>query len=217
VAQVDSAYGGKTGVDIPGGKNYVGAYHQPAGVMVDPATLDTLPDAERAAGYAEVVKTALIAGGSLWERVAAGEPIDEATIVACARTKLAIVAADERDAGARQMLNLGHTIGHAIETVTGFARLRHGEAVGLGLLAALRLSGQPALREEVAALLEAHGLPIRLPDVDPAAVLAATAADKKRTGETVPFVLVDAPGSVRTAASVTVSDQLAAIEELVRP
>ncbi len=215
VAQVDSAYGGKTGVDIPGGKNYVGAYHQPAGVMVDPATLETLPAAERSAGYAEVVKTALIAGGELWQRVVADDPIDEATIVACARTKLAVVAADERDAGARQTLNLGHTIGHAIETVTGFARLRHGEAVGLGLLAALRLSGQEPLREDVGELLRAHGLPTRVRDVDPAAVLAATASDKKRTGEDVPFVLVDAPGRVRTGATVAVAEQLAAIEELV--
>ena len=217
VAQVDSAYGGKTGVDIPGGKNYVGAYHQPAGVIVDPATLDTLPDAERAAGYAEVLKTAIIAGGELWERVARDEPLDERMIVACARTKLAVVAADERDAGARQLLNLGHTIGHAIETVTGFARLRHGEAVGLGLLAALRLSGQPQLREDVAQLLRAHGLPIRQPGLDAAAVLAATTSDKKRVDEHVPFVLVDAPGGVRTGAIVPVADQLSAIEELVAP
>ena len=195
VAQVDSAYGGKTGVDIPGGKNYVGAYHQPAGVMVDPAVLDTLPAPERAAGYAEVVKTALIAGGALWERVAAGEPVDERTIVACARTKLAVVAADERDAGARQMLNLGHTIGHAIETVTGFARLRHGEAVGLGLLAALRLSGRAELRAQVAELLAAEGLPTRLSGNRPRPRCSRRRrADKKRTAEHVPFVLVDAPG-----------------------
>ncbi len=217
VAQVDSAYGGKTGIDIPGGKNYVGAYHQPAGVMVDPALLDTLPAAERAAGYAEVLKTALIAGGALWERVAGGEPVDERTIVACARTKLAVVAADERDAGARQTLNLGHTIGHAIETVTAFARLRHGEAVGLGLLAALRLSGRPELRGQVAELLAAQGLPTRLSGIDPAAVLEATASDKKRTAEHVPFVLLDAPGSVRIGATVPVADQLAAIEELIEP
>ena len=89
----------------------------------------------------EVLKTALIAGGALWERVAAGADLDEQTILACARTKLAVVAADERDAGRRQVLNLGHTVGHAIETATGYARYRHGEAVGLGLLAALRLSG----------------------------------------------------------------------------
>ena len=118
VAQVDSAYGGKTGVDLPQAKNYVGAYHQPEAVHVVPAVLETLPPEERAAGYAEVLKTALIAGGSLWDRVASGGPVDRDVILACARTKLAVVAADERDGGVRQTLNLGHTVGHAIETVT---------------------------------------------------------------------------------------------------
>ena len=132
VAQVDSAYGGKTGVDLPEAKNYVGAYHQPAGVLADPAVLATLPPAERAAGFAEVLKTALIAGGALWERVAAGARDDDGVVLACARTKLAVVAEDERDGGRRQVLNLGHTVGHALETVTGYGRLRHGEAVGLG-------------------------------------------------------------------------------------
>ena len=173
VAQVDSAYGGKTGVDLPEGKNYAGAYHQPAAVLADPSVLATLPPAELAAGWAEVVKTALIAGGPLWERVrAAATRLDADLVLACARTKLAVVAEDERDGGRRQVLNLGHTVGHAIETATGYARYRHGEAVGLGLLAALTLSGQPALRAEVAALLAAHGLPTALdPAVDRAAVL----------------------------------------------
>jgi shikimate kinase/3-dehydroquinate synthase len=149
VAQVDSAYGGKTGVDLPQAKNYVGAYHQPEAVHVVPRVLETLPAEERAAGYAEVLKTALIAGGALWEQVAAGGEPDAGVILACARTKLAVVAADERDGGVRQTLNLGHTVGHAIETVTGYERYRHGEAVGLGMLASLRLSGQDALRDQV--------------------------------------------------------------------
>jgi shikimate kinase/3-dehydroquinate synthase len=216
VAQVDSAYGGKTGVDLPEAKNYVGAYHQPAAVIVDPTTLATLPAAEHAAGYAEVVKTALIAGGALWDRVGAGEPVDDAVILACARTKLGVVAADERDGGLRQVLNLGHTVGHALEVVTGFSRLRHGEAVGLGLLAALRLSGQPALRDQVAGLLEAAGLPTRLDGVDPARVAEATRRDKKRLGEHTPFVLVEAPGDVRHGRPVAAADLLAAVGELVR-
>ncbi len=138
VAQVDSAYGGKTGVDLAEAKNYVGVYHQPAAVIADTTTLTTLPDAELAAGYAEVLKTALIAGGRLWEQIRAGaDPASPEVITACALTKLRIVGEDERDAGIRQVLNLGHTVGHAIETVTGYARYRHGEAVGLGLLAAL--------------------------------------------------------------------------------
>ena len=157
VAQVDSAYGGKTGVDLPDAKNYVGAFHQPSGVMVDPGTLSSLPREELAAGWVEVLKTALIAGGALWESVSSGREVDERMIFACARTKLQVVAADERDGGLRQVLNLGHTVGHAIETSTGYGRYRHGEAVGLGLLAALRLSGQDGLREEVLELLRARG------------------------------------------------------------
>ncbi|MCW3015303.1 MAG: bifunctional shikimate kinase/3-dehydroquinate synthase [Solirubrobacterales bacterium] len=197
VSQVDSAYGGKTGVDLPEAKNYVGVYHQPAGVIVDTSTLATLPPEEHAAGYAEVVKTALIAGGVLWDRISSGAPVDDDVILACARTKLATVAADERDGGRRQVLNLGHTIGHAIETVTAYGRYRHGEAVGLGLLAALTLSGRDDLRDEVRTLLHDAGLPTTIdPSIDRDDVLRATARDKKRVGETTPFVLVDAPGRV---------------------
>jgi shikimate kinase/3-dehydroquinate synthase len=218
VAQVDSAYGGKTGVDLVEAKNYVGAYHHPAAVLTDPVTLRTLPAEELAAGYAEVVKTALIAGGELWERVRAGatDGTDLDTIVACARTKLDVVAADERDAGARQVLNLGHTVAHAIETATGYARYRHGEAVALGLLAALRLSGQDDLRAEVAALFETHGLPLQLDDdVDLDAVALATARDKKRRGEApVPFVLVEAPGTVSHGHAVDPDALAAALREL---
>jgi 3-dehydroquinate synthase len=217
VAQVDSAYGGKTGVDLPEAKNYVGAYHQPVAVLTDPALLATLPPAELAAGYAEVVKTALIAGGALWDRVARGESIDEAMIAGCVRTKLRVVAADERDTGARQTLNLGHTVGHAIETTTGYARYRHGEAVGLGLLVALRLSGQDGLRALVAELLAAAGLPTRLEGADPEQVAAATARDKKRTGESVPFVLVHGPGRVTTGHDVGAPELVAAVRELCAP
>ena len=217
VAQVDSAYGGKTGVDLPEGKNYVGAYHQPRAVLADPRTLATLPAAELAAGWAEVIKTALIAGGPLWSRVRRGEGIvDRDLVLACARTKLAVVARDERDAGRRQVLNLGHTVGHAIETATGYARYRHGEAVGLGLLAALTLSGQPDLRCEVSDLLEAHGLPTKLdPSIDHEAVLAAVQRDKKRRGGRVGFVLVEAPGDVRTGAPVAERDVRAALGGLL--
>jgi len=215
VAQVDSAYGGKTGVDLRTAKNYVGAYHQPAAVLVDPDVLATLPPAELSAGYAEVLKTALIAGGELWERVAADAPVDDHTILACARTKLDVVAQDERDGGRRQALNLGHTVGHAIEAVTGYERYRHGEAVALGLLVALRLSGLQELREQVRGLLRAHGLPVRLDeDIDVEQVLAATRRDKKRTGEHVPFVLLDAPGEARIGCRVAEEDLRAAVAEL---
>jgi shikimate kinase/3-dehydroquinate synthase len=214
VAQVDSAYGGKTGVDLQQAKNYVGAYHHPAGVIVDPDTLSTLPAPELAAGYVEVLKTALIAGGELWRRIAADEPLDERTILACARTKLAIVAEDERDAGRRQALNLGHTVGHALETVTGYERYRHGEAVGLGLLAALRLSGLDELRAQVGEMLAARGLPVALDGEDVEQVIAATMRDKKRTGAQVPFVLLDRPGDVRTGCQVSAGDLHAAVSEL---
>jgi shikimate kinase / 3-dehydroquinate synthase len=215
VAQVDSAYGGKTGVDLPQAKNYVGAYHQPAAVHVVPSTLETLPARERSAGYAEVLKTALIAGGPLWDAVRGGARDDPDTVLACARTKLRVVAADERDAGLRQVLNLGHTVAHAIETVTGYTRVLHGEAVALGLLAALRLSGQDALREEVAELLAGAGLPLSIGGVDGGEVVRATRMDKKRLGETVPFVLVEAPGAVTPGHVVDDRDLLLAVQELL--
>ncbi|MFN2612238.1 MAG: bifunctional shikimate kinase/3-dehydroquinate synthase, partial [Solirubrobacterales bacterium] len=223
VAQVDSAYGGKTGVDLPEAKNYVGAYHQPLAVLADPSTLATLPEAEIAAGFVEVLKTALIAGGDLWERVRGADlralvrdGSEELTdiVFACARTKIEVVASDERDGGRRAVLNLGHTVGHAIESATGYGRYRHGEAVGLGLLAALRLSGQDALRDEVAGLLAAQALPARLEGADPAAVVAATARDKKRVDGAVPFVLVEAPGRVTPGHRLPDHEVLAAVAEL---
>jgi shikimate kinase / 3-dehydroquinate synthase len=215
VAQVDSAYGGKTDVDLPEGKNYAGAYHQPAAVLADPAVLATLPEAELAAGWAEVVKTALIAGGALWKRVRDGAAADRDLVVACARTKLEIVAADERDGGRRQALNLGHTVGHAIETATNYARYRHGEAVGLGLLAALTLSDRGSLRAEVETLLGDRGLPTRLdPGVDLDAVEQAVGRDKKRRGGRIGFVLVGAPGDVRTGQAVEPAALRGALQEL---
>lgn len=214
LAQVDSAYGGKTGVDLPEAKNYMGVYHQPSAVIVDPETLTTLPPAELAAGYAEVVKTALIAGGRLWARVRRGGPADDDVILGCVQTKLAVVTEDERDAGRRQVLNLGHTVAHAIESATGYSRYRHGEAVGLGLLAALRLSERPQLRDEVQRLLAAQGLPTSLDGVSAADVEPYLARDKKRTGERVPFVLVEAPGQVTPGHELDPSTVTRALEEL---
>ncbi len=133
--------------------------------------------------------------------------------------KLAVVAADERDAGRRQVLNLGHTVGHAIETATGYARYRHGEAVGLGLLATLRLSGLDDLREHVRGLLEARGLPVALDcaEVAPEAVIDAVAHDKKRVGARVPFVLLDRPGRARTGCEVAPAALRTAVGELFGP
>lgn len=219
VAQVDSAYGGKTGVDLPEAKNYIGAYHQPAAVLVDATALKTLPEEELRAGYAEVVKTALIAGGALWERVRNGgvpsQVIDGWVVKQCARAKLAVVARDERDAGPRQVLNLGHTVGHAIESATGYGVYRHGEAVAIGMMAALRLSGQDELRAEVKELLRRAGLPTSAAGVDEGAVLQAIGRDKKREGDEVPFVLIDSPGAVTFGNRVSQDDLAGAVREVL--
>jgi shikimate kinase/3-dehydroquinate synthase len=215
LAQVDSAYGGKTAIDLAEAKNYVGAYHLPAAVLVDPDVLATLPAGERAAGWVEVLKTALIAGGDLWEAVARDEEVDERKNLAGARTKIANVAADERDSGRRQALNLGHTVGHAIEAATGYARYRHGEAVALGLLAALRLSHVPEIREQVRELLLDHGLPVQLEGASVEAVLQALARDKKRLGAAVPFVLAHAPGEVSVQNEVAGEEVRDAVAELI--
>jgi shikimate kinase / 3-dehydroquinate synthase len=218
VAQVDSAYGGKTGVDVNRLKNYAGAYHQPAGVFADTSTLASLPRKEMAAGFVEVIKTGLLAGGALWERVRQIETLDPTAlddiVFACARYKCAVVAADERDAGLRHVLNLGHTVGHPIEGVSGFSYL-HGEAVGLGLLAALWLSEAPALRDEVEAILTRHGLPTQLDtrvEIEP--VLDVLQMDKKRTAAGVGFVLLSEPGKPRTGQIVDPAKVRAAVEKL---
>ncbi len=219
VAQVDSAYGGKTGVDLPEGKNYAGAYNLPAAVIADTEALATLPAEELAAGFVEALKTGLLAGGPLWERVRAIESLDpgglDDVVFACARYKCEVVAADERDGGLRHVLNLGHTVGHAIEAATGYRRYRHGEAIALGLLAALRLSGAPELRAEVEGILARHGLPVRLdPAVQVDTVIDALRRDKKRTAEGVGFVLLSRPGEPRVGQLVDPPEIRAAVEEL---
>jgi shikimate kinase/3-dehydroquinate synthase len=219
VAQVDSAYGGKTGVDLPEGKNYAGAYHLPAAVLADTSTLASLPSAEMAAGFVEVVKTGLLAGGTLWERVREEESLAPGRLAElvfdCARFKCEVVAADERDGGRRAVLNLGHTVGHAIEAAGGYSRYRHGEAVGLGLLAALDLSEAVELREAVEEILRRHGLPTRLDDsVSTAHLLEALERDKKRTAEGVGFVLLSEPGAPRPGQRLARAKVEAAVERL---
>ncbi len=219
VAQVDSAYGGKTGVDLPAAKNYVGAYHQPQAVLVDVEALGSLPGAELAAGHAEVIKTALIAGGRLWDWVDDGVDLGgefpEQVVLHCAKTKLEVVMRDERDGGRRQVLNLGHTIGHAIEAAAGYGNMRHGEAIGIGLLGALRLSGQDGLRVRVGELLERAGLPQVATGLDAEDVMARLRLDKKREDGDVPFVLVDAPGKVTHGHTLPEAEISLAVEELL--
>jgi shikimate kinase / 3-dehydroquinate synthase len=219
VAQVDSAYGGKTGVDLPEGKNYAGAYQLPAAVLADTRTLASLPGEELAAGFVELLKTGLLAGGQLWERSRAPDALDPENLAdlvfASARFKCEIVAADERDGGRRAVLNLGHTVGHAIEAASGYRRYRHGEAVGLGLLAALRLSDAAQLRDEVESILRRNDLPTALdPALDLDEILAALQRDKKRTAEGVGFVLLAEPGAPRIGELVEPVKVRAAVEEL---
>ncbi len=219
VAQVDSAYGGKTGVDLPEGKNYAGAYHLPAAVVADTGTLATLPAEELSAGFVEAIKTGLLAGGALWERVRSIESIEPAAledvVFSCARYKCEVVAADERDGGLRASLNLGHTVGHAIEAASGYGRYRHGEAVGLGLLAALRLSEAQQLREEVEEMLGRHDLPVVLDaDIGMDAILEALQRDKKRTAAGVGFVVLSEPGAPRVGHSIDQARVEAAVKEL---
>jgi shikimate kinase/3-dehydroquinate synthase len=152
VAQVDAAIGGKTAIDLPQGKNLVGAFHWPARTVIDPALLETLPESQRLEGLAEVVKTGLLAGEPLWEL-----PDDE-LVRRCAAFKAAICLRDPHDLGERKMLNLGHTFAHALEAAAGYEGVTHGRAVALGLLAALRLSGRDtAVVEELL-----HPEPVRV-------------------------------------------------------
>ncbi|HXV34557.1 MAG TPA: bifunctional shikimate kinase/3-dehydroquinate synthase [Gaiellaceae bacterium] len=196
--QVDAAIGGKTGINTADGKNLAGAFHFPQSVVIDPDLLATLPEAERRAGMAEVVKTGLLAGQAVWELP------EEEMIRACAAYKAGIVLSDPYETeGRRAWLNLGHTFAHALEAGSGF-RVSHGEAVALGLLAALRLSGQPT--DAVEELLRPE--PVEA-DLDQA--WAALKRDKKGEGV---FVLLEAPGSP-VVTSVSDADARAALAALV--
>ena len=201
VGQVDAAIGGKTAIDLPGGKNLVGAFHWPVRTVIDPATLETLPEAELANGRAEVVKTGLLAGEPLWEL-----PLPE-QVRRCAAFKTAVCLRDPYDRGERAQLNLGHTFAHALERAAGF-ELPHGRAVALGLLAALRLSGLDTKPVEETLRPE----PVR---VDREAAWAALARDKKVVGGVPRLVLLDAVGKPRVGAELPAEDVRAALDELI--
>jgi shikimate kinase/3-dehydroquinate synthase len=203
VGQVDAAIGGKTAIDVPGGKNLVGAFHWPARVVLDPALLETLPEAERRNGLAEVVKTGLLAGEPLWELA------EHEQVRRCAAFKAAVCLADPHDRGLRNQLNLGHTFAHALEAAAGY-ELPHGEAVALGLLAALQLSGLP----DEATLVEELLAPVR-PRVDRDAAWAALARDKKATGGRPRLVLLDAPGRPLTGVERPDAEVRAALDALI--
>ena len=229
-AMVDASIGGKVAVDLPEGKNLVGAFHQPRLVLADVATLSTLPPRELASGWAEAIKHGLILDADLFalfeERADALLRLDpEATAHAIrwsAAIKADVVSRDERETrGLRTLLNYGHTIGHALEAATGYGRLLHGEAVAVGMRGAA-LIGQrtgvtqsPGLLERQQALLRRFGLPESCPDVDLEAVQRAMGLDKKTEGGRIQWVLLDRLGHALLRSDVPPDLPLAVLRELV--
>jgi 3-dehydroquinate synthase len=207
LAQLDACVGGKVGVDFAGLKNQIGAFYQPAAVVVDGGLLATLPAKHISAGLAEAVKYGLLAGPSLFDfletnaaaLVHAGEELD-AVVERGLTYKTAVVSADERDYGQRHLLNLGHTFGHAFESVSRFT-LHHGEAVAVGLLYTCLLAelrGVMATEDviRVATLLRQFGLPTHLPSLRLPGIMEALAADKKLEGDDIYMAIPRAPGNV---------------------
>jgi 3-dehydroquinate synthase len=202
LGQVDSSIGGKTGVDLPEGKNLLGTFYQPSCIWMDPRFLRTLPPELFRQGMAEVIKTAMIGDADLWtflegesESIHGRDPESLHRVVeACARFKASVVEADETESGRRRILNFGHTVGHAIERVTGF-EMAHGDAVSVGMVAACRLSvalGYLNARdaERLEKLCAGWDLPVRVPvRMDAARILKAIQADKKRVAGDLHFIL----------------------------
>lgn len=226
LAQVDSSVGGKVGINLPSAKNMVGAFWQPAGVLVDTATLDTLPAREYRAGLAEVVKYGVILDAEFFQFLEQG--VDDLNrrhptmlidiIQRSCQLKANIVQQDEREeSGLRAILNYGHTFAHALEAVTGYHELLHGEAVSIGMLCASRLAERLRLVDSEftlrqTKLLEALGLPTEVPDVDRAAILAAMRLDKKSQRGQLRFVLPHAMGKVELVEDVVEENALLALD-----
>jgi len=211
LAMVDAAIGGKTGVNHPGGKNLIGAFHQPRLVLVDPETLFTLPEREFQAGMAEVIKHGVIGDVDLFTKLEQAEDLSSATAVGpalliellcrSAAAKAAVVVADERENGRRAILNYGHTLGHALETLTGYNTYLHGEAVALGMqaigwIASQEGHWQEAEQQRQSRVLAKAGLPLCWPPLDPEAVVACMGSDKKVRHGRVRFVVPRALGRV---------------------
>ncbi len=218
LAMADASLGGKVGVDLPEGKNLVGAFHPPALIVADTATLDTLPPSEVRAGLAEVIKSGAIGDAALFERLEQGAIELEHAIARAAAVKVGIAVSDPYERGERASLNLGHTIGHGVEAASGF-RLSHGESVAIGLAAIARLSealgvAEPGLAGRMEACLQRAGLPTRCLGLDPAAIRAAMAADKKKARGQLKFVLPRRIGEVlwgQTVEEAALSEILEAI------
>ncbi|MEJ5200026.1 MAG: 3-dehydroquinate synthase [Anaerolineae bacterium] len=217
LAMVDASVGGKVAVDLPAGKNLVGAFKQPTVVLIDPDLLRTLPAAEFRSGLAEVVKAGIIGDAALFEQLAAEGPTSLTTMIADAvRVKARIVERDPFETGDRAWLNLGHTFGHALELLSGYT-LRHGEAVAVGTVAAAELSAalgycDPALPGRVRQAFTRLGLPTHH-TFDPAAALAAMGTDKKRRGRVLRFILIKRIGEVTIAEDIAPEAVLAALEK----
>lgn len=200
LAQVDSSVGGKTGVDLPFGKNLVGAFHQPRLVLIDPDTLDALPPHFFADGMGEVIKYGCIRDKDLFENLEKQDVKEhlEEVIFRCVDCKRRIVEADALEKGERMLLNFGHTLGHAMEKLRDFQGLSHGEAVGIGMVL-LSQAGekagltQPGTADRIAALLEKYGLPTKTTDT-PTELAAAAALDKKNAGDNLHLILLQTIG-----------------------
>ncbi len=200
LAQVDASVGGKTGVDLPFGKNLVGAFHQPRLVVADPETLHTLPDYDFTDGMGEVIKYGCIMDAALFEKLEKGEVIDrmEAAIAHCVACKKVLVEEDTNDKGRRMILNFGHTFGHALEKLTGFSSLSHGRAVAIGMAMAADVGESLGVTEmgtaaRIRRVLESYDLPVES-DFDFADIVEATALDKKSFGKTLNLILLKSIG-----------------------
>ncbi|MBD2144716.1 3-dehydroquinate synthase [Sphaerospermopsis sp. FACHB-1194] len=230
LAMVDSSVGGKTGVNHPQGKNLIGAFHQPSLVLIDPEVLKTLPVAEFRAGMAEVIKYGVIWDAELFTQLEASKHLDQLRYVksdlinyilthSC-QAKADVVSQDEKESGLRAILNYGHTIGHAVESLTNYRLLKHGEAVGIGMIAAGEIAvklglWQKADTERQNALIKKAGLPTKLPaGLDIAAIIDALQLDKKVKSGKVQFVLPTQIGAVKVTDEVPTDTIRQVLEEM---
>lgn len=232
LAMVDASIGGKTGVNHPKGKNLIGAFHQPRLVLIDPQVLNTLPVREFRAGIAEVIKYGIIWDAQLFEQMENSERLDELgelnsdllqdILTRSCQAKADVVSKDEKEAGLRAILNYGHTIGHAVESVTDYCLINHGEGVAIGMVAAGKLAVQLEMwRQEDAqrqdALIQKAGLPTRLPDgLDNKAIIDALQTDKKVKAGKVRFVLPTQIGAVEVTDKVP-SDTIRQVLQQMKP
>lgn len=226
LAQVDSAIGGKTGVNLKAGKNLIGTFHQPLAVLVDPDVLATLPEREYRSGLFEAMKYGVIRNPAIFEMMEQHRDellqrdgaLLETLIAECIRVKADVVSADEREGGERRILNFGHTVGHALEAETGYKRLLHGEAVGWGMIAASVIGEKMKLTDRATAqrvvdLVRAYG-PLPKIDVDAKRVFKRLLSDKKTVGGVPHFVLATVIGKVSVVNNVSRSDVIDAVRNL---